>query len=408
MLAPLLIGATAAAIALIAQFTIQFAVGTTAVEDQLRSWYPVYGGSSAATVGGTELDRSELRSDSRRVSIHDRPGRRPIHDGGACGRSSDASIRDRQPRSPLAAVGGSDPRLRPGRDALEAIVGGRSGCAGNSVPSGSSCPTRGRHRHHRRHHVSDAAPGHERNARSVPSPIHRRTVGVFGISDRDLVNGASNTCEHGSLLGLGPGLYQTLAPDQAVYYAHNVGLDALVELGYLGGVIFIAFVIRLMAIMWQRSRELVFPVLVAVVVANMFDDALYLPRNGFLIAALVGLAGGAVRTRETGPEARAGRGRGPARGSASRSRARLRPRRRRPGGLLARSAGLMSRHGAADTPIDATFGDTPARCALSRNRLCFNGRNGSRALCRDATWARRSRRRIAAFGRLAPVRLPQP
>jgi O-antigen ligase len=107
-----------------------------------------------------------------------------------------------------------------------------------------------------------------------------------------------------NLLGLGPGLYQTLSTGEAVYYAHNVVLDALVELGFLGGAAFIAFVMRLLVIMWQRSRELVFLVLVAVVVANMFDDALYLPRNGFLIAALVGLAGGAAKVREPSPEAR--------------------------------------------------------------------------------------------------------
>jgi O-antigen ligase len=94
-----------------------------------------------------------------------------------------------------------------------------------------------------------------------------------------------------------------LSTGPAVYYAHNVVLDAVVELGYLGGAAFIAFVIQLLVTMWQRSRELVFLVLISVVVANMFDDALYLPRNGFLIAALVGLAGGAVKVREPGPEA---------------------------------------------------------------------------------------------------------
>jgi len=150
----------------------------------------------------------------------------------------------------------------------------------------------------------------------VPLPGTNETLGQYLLLSTDTQSESSGSriaiwsaalqhVEHGSLLGLGPGLYQTLSPDQAVYYAHNVGLDALVELGYLGGAAFIAFVVRLLVIMWQRSRELVFPVLVAVVVANMFDDALYLPRNGFLIAALVGLAGGAVKVREPEPEAEA-------------------------------------------------------------------------------------------------------
>jgi O-antigen ligase len=148
----------------------------------------------------------------------------------------------------------------------------------------------------------------------LPLPGTHETLGQYLLLSTDIQSESSGSriaiwsaaihhVEQDSLLGLGPGLYQTLSTGSGAYYAHNVGLDALVELGYFGGAAFIAFVMRLLVIMWQRSRELVFPVLVAVVVANMFDDALYLPRNGFLIAALVGLAGGAVKVREPGPEA---------------------------------------------------------------------------------------------------------
>jgi hypothetical protein len=75
-------------------------------------------------------------------------------------------------------------------------------------------------------------------------------------------------------------------------------LDVLVELGYVGGFVFIAFMARLLVDMWRRSRDLVFPVLIAVIIANMFDDILYFPRNGFAVAALVGLAGVASSLRE--------------------------------------------------------------------------------------------------------------
>jgi O-antigen ligase len=149
----------------------------------------------------------------------------------------------------------------------------------------------------------------------MPLPGTHETLGQYLLLSTDVQSESSGSrlaiwseaihhVEHGSLLGLGSGQYQTLSTGNAVYYAHNVVLDALVELGYLGGFAFIAFVLSLLVIMWQRSRELVFMVLVAAVVANMFDDALYLPRNGFLIAALVGMAAGAAaKVREPAPQA---------------------------------------------------------------------------------------------------------
>jgi hypothetical protein len=49
VLAPLLIGSTAAAVALVAQFAVQFAIGTTSVQNQLISLYPVFGGSTSGS-----------------------------------------------------------------------------------------------------------------------------------------------------------------------------------------------------------------------------------------------------------------------------------------------------------------------------------------------------------------------
>jgi O-antigen ligase len=302
VLAPLLIGATAAGIVLIAQFAIQFAVGTATVDNQLHSWYPLFGGSSAASSAGQnwivpsfDLMRAVFPfmtspGAGQYMMVAFVTGALALHSGIgnlnrrwvwwsvliiACGLA--ATLSRQSWVGALVAMAIVFVQVRPARlvmgIAVVAVV-----------------------------------------AFVVPLPGTDETLGQYLLLSTDTQSESSGSriaiwsaalqhVEHGSLLGLGPGLYQTLSPDQAVYYAHNVGLDALVELGYLGGAAFIAFVIRLLVIMWQRSRELVFPVLVAVVVANMFDDALYLPRNGFLIAALVGLAGGAVKIREPEPEA---------------------------------------------------------------------------------------------------------
>jgi O-antigen ligase len=137
----------------------------------------------------------------------------------------------------------------------------------------------------------------------VPLPGTGETLGQYLLVSTDSGSESSGTrleiwsqafhfVAHDNFFGQGAGLYQNLAGPTGAPYAHNVFLDALVELGLLGGAAFIAFVGRLLYLMWQRSRDLVFPVLLALVVANMFDDALYLPRNGYLIAALVGMVGG--------------------------------------------------------------------------------------------------------------------
>jgi O-antigen ligase len=304
VLAPLLLGATAAAVALIGQFIVQFAVGTVAVENQLFSWYALFGGSSSGmSVGQNWLVPSfnlvrgvfpfmtspgagqymMVGFVTSVLALHsgiDNLNRRWVRWAVlilACGLA--ATLSRQSWVGALVALAIVFIQVRPGRLVAGIVV------------------------------VAVVA-------FIVPLPGTGETLGQYLLLSTDIQSESSgsriaiwSTALHrvaqDSLLGQGPGLYQTLSTGPAVYYAHNVALDALVELGYLGGIAFIAFVGRLLAVMWQRSRELVFLVLVAVVVANMFDDAFYLPRNGFLIAALVGMAGGAVKVREPGPEAQA-------------------------------------------------------------------------------------------------------
>lgn len=304
ILAPLLLGATGAAIALVAQFAIQFAVGTTTVQNQLLSLYPVFGGSGgdgATTIGQNWVVPSFhlLRAIfpfmtapgagqymmaafvTAVLALHFEIGdlnRRWLRWSVViigCGLA--ATLSRQSWVGALVAMAIIFIRVRPARllmgIAVVALV-----------------------------------------AFIVPLPGTHETLGQYLLLSTDVQSESSGSrlaiwseaihhVEHGSLLGLGSGEYQTLATGQAVYYAHNVVLDALVELGYFGGAAFIAFVVSLLVIMWQRSQQLVLMVLVAVVVANMFDDALYLPRNGFLIAALVGMAGGAAaKVRQPAPQ----------------------------------------------------------------------------------------------------------
>ncbi len=103
------------------------------------------------------------------------------------------------------------------------------------------------------------------------------------------------------LLGVGPGLYGTLNPDPAnpVYYAHNVFLDELVELGALGGLAFIAVFALGLRSAFKRSATLAFAMLTAYVVANLFDDVLFTPRNGLLLAVAFALIVGGPEKRES-------------------------------------------------------------------------------------------------------------
>lgn len=135
---------------------------------------------------------------------------------------------------------------------------------------------------------------------AIPAPGTHETFGQYLLLSTDVNSHSSKGrvviwsaalehITHDTALGVGPGLYSTLTVGPSVYYAHNVLLDALVELGLLGGCAFIALMLSLIRLTWHRSRDLAFPVLLAVVVANMFDDVLYFPRNGFVFAGILAL-----------------------------------------------------------------------------------------------------------------------
>jgi O-antigen ligase len=96
------------------------------------------------------------------------------------------------------------------------------------------------------------------------------------------------------VIGVGPGLYETLNPNPAnpVYYAHNVWLDEIVELGIVGGLALIAVFVLAMRSAFRRGATLGFALLAAYAVANLFDDVLYFPRNGILLGAAFALAAG--------------------------------------------------------------------------------------------------------------------
>jgi O-antigen ligase len=95
------------------------------------------------------------------------------------------------------------------------------------------------------------------------------------------------------VLGIGPGQYSSLNPDAGnhpIFYAHNVVLDLAVELGVLGAAAFVALFGAAIAGAWRRRADLAAALLVAYLVAGLFDDVLYFPRNGFVVAAAFGLS----------------------------------------------------------------------------------------------------------------------
>ena len=104
------------------------------------------------------------------------------------------------------------------------------------------------------------------------------------------------------VIGVGPGQYRTLADEpDGVYYAHNVILDSLVELGIIGAGLTVAFLVVVLKTAWRQSPRLGLPLLAAWLVANMVDDTLYFPRNGFVLAAIVALS--SVELSSSGVEA---------------------------------------------------------------------------------------------------------
>lgn len=93
-----------------------------------------------------------------------------------------------------------------------------------------------------------------------------------------------------ALVGAGPGLFGTLTGgDLGVSYAHNVFLDAAVELGLAGALALIGVVVIALRSAHRRGQTVALAMLVAFVAASMFDDVLFFPRNGLLLAVVFAL-----------------------------------------------------------------------------------------------------------------------
>jgi hypothetical protein len=92
------------------------------------------------------------------------------------------------------------------------------------------------------------------------------------------------------VIGVGPGQYSVLSPGPEVYYAHNLLLDGAVEVGLVGAAALVLLFGRALVTAARMSGDLGLPLLVAYLVANLFDDTFYFPRNGFLLAAVFAVA----------------------------------------------------------------------------------------------------------------------
>jgi O-antigen ligase len=142
----------------------------------------------------------------------------------------------------------------------------------------------------------------------TPVPGNHTTFGDYLLTASDTTSTSSGTrlglwsqalhlIPHHWVIGVGPGLIGTLNPDpnNPVYYAHNVWLDETVELGVVGGAALILTFVIAMRHAFRRGAHLGFALLAAYAVANLFDDVLFFPRNGFMLSVAFALAaGGAV------------------------------------------------------------------------------------------------------------------
>jgi O-antigen ligase len=113
-----------------------------------------------------------------------------------------------------------------------------------------------------------------------------------------------------ALIGAGPGLIEELGPGTSdrPFYAHNVFLDSAVELALAGALALIALFALGLRAAYRRRSMLAFSLLAAYLVAGLFDDVLYLPRNGLLLAVAFALiagprAAGKTRRSNTSGEA---------------------------------------------------------------------------------------------------------
>jgi O-antigen ligase len=137
----------------------------------------------------------------------------------------------------------------------------------------------------------------------VPMPGGGRSLGGYALSAADastesggtrleLWNEALDLIPDHALVGVGPGLYGTLNPDpeaHPVYYAHDIFLDAAVELGVAGALALLAVFALAIRSALRRAATLACSMLVAYVVASLFDDVFYFPRDGLLLAVAFSL-----------------------------------------------------------------------------------------------------------------------
>jgi O-antigen ligase len=131
----------------------------------------------------------------------------------------------------------------------------------------------------------------------VPIPGSSQSFGNYLLSASDTSTASTSTrlelwqqtidlVPAHALIGAGPGLVGTLGPgaSKRPFYAHNIFLDAAVELGIFGALALLAMFLAGLGAAYRRRASLSFSLLVAYLVAGLFDDVLYTPRNGLLLA----------------------------------------------------------------------------------------------------------------------------
>jgi hypothetical protein len=106
-------------------------------------------------------------------------------------------------------------------------------------------------------------------------------------------------------LGIGPGLYQTVFGNGAasiLIYAHNSFIDVAVEMGGAGAVAFTFLLASILLRVRRANGALGVALVLGPMVAALFDDVIYFPRNGILFAVLVAVAMHPWRTLDPSTE----------------------------------------------------------------------------------------------------------
>jgi O-antigen ligase len=138
----------------------------------------------------------------------------------------------------------------------------------------------------------------------VPIPGSAQTFGSYLLTASDTSTTSSGTRielwqealhlmpDH-PLIGVGPGLVGTLGGQ--IFYAHNVFLDAGLELGIPGGLALITLFVLGLRLAWKNGSQIAFGMLTAFVVASFFDDVFLFPRNGLILAAVFAMIASSAR-----------------------------------------------------------------------------------------------------------------